>query len=666
LPTKDGLLPLYEAVVNSVHAIEDSGLSSDEGQISISIKRAPTTFELDLEKKRKGPEPLGQITGFEVRDNGIGFTDANMRAFETLDTDHKRARGGHGVGRLLWLKAFEKVSVESCYVGSDGQLRRRTFAFNQTVGVTNQQVTEDENATKSCTVVRLDEFKERYRVATYKTVEAIARAILEHCLWYFVRDGGAPRIIVEDEEQSVDLTALYDEQMHCDAESEQIKVKSRDFDLLHIKLRASSNVAHQIAYCADGRVTHTSKLAGKVPGLFGALRDGAGEFVYCCYVSSPFFDENVRAERTAFDVPQSWGDLFSESEISWQDIEGAVCRRVHDHLRDYLSTNRERSLERVRQFVATKAPRYRPIVSRIPEDALLVDPEISDKDLELTLHRHLADIEQQLIEEGDDLLTPQEGESVRTYRARLDDYLARLEEVKKSDLVGYVSHRKVVLDLLQASLVRGPDGRYSREDVLHTFIMPMRTDSNEVRFESCNLWLIDERLAFHDYLASDKPLSKMPITGSDETKEPDLVALNVFDNPTLVSDGSSAPPASIVVVEIKRPMRDDAASGEEDNPIEQALGYLDRIRRGKVTTSAGRPIPNSEFIPGFCYVICDITATVDRRCRFAGMTRSCDGLSYFQYNDPMKAYIEVISFDGLVKAAKERNSAFFSKLGLPA
>ena len=37
----------------------------------------------------------------------------------------------------------------------------------------------------------------------------------------------------------------------------------------------------------------------------------------------------------------------------------------------------------------------------------------------------------------------------------------------------------------------------------------------------------------------------------------------------------------------------------------------------------------------------------------------------FGHNPNYKAYIEVISFDRLVNAAKERNKAFFDKLGLP-
>ena len=166
-------------------------------------------------------------------------------------------------------------------------------------------------------------------------------------------------------------------------------------------------------------------------------------------------------------------------------------------------------------------------------------------------------------------------------------------------------------------------------------------DVAEIRLDSCNLWLIDERLAFHDFLASDKPLSTMPIIDSEETKEPDICALNVFDEPILVADGKNLPLASIVVVEIKRPMRDDAA------------------------TASGRQIPRSEEIPGFCYAMCDITPTIERRCKLLGLTVTADHLGYFGYNPNFKAYIEVISFDRLINASRERNRAFFDKLGLP-
>ena len=36
-----------------------------------------------------------------------------------------------------------------------------------------------------------------------------------------------------------------------------------------------------------------------------------------------------------------------------------------------------------------------------------------------------------------------------------------------------------------------------------------------------------------------------------------------------------------------RPMRNDAKAGEEKDPVEQAFGYLERIRKGGAQTSAG-------------------------------------------------------------------------------
>jgi hypothetical protein len=218
---------------------------------------------------------------------------------------------------------------------------------------------------------------------------------------------------------------------------------------------------------------------------------------------------------------------------------------------------------------------------------------------------------------------------------------------------------------LSTAIQRGQDGKYVREEVIHNLIMPMHQDSNSVHPDSCNLWLLDERLAFHDYIASDKPLSAIPITSSADSKKPDIIALNVCENPILVSDRNSLPLASIVVFELKRPMRDNAKSGEKDNPIEQALVYLDKIRKGKVQTASGRQIPQSDDIPGFCYVICDITPSVRQQCEMLDLTPTPDHLGYFGYRARFKAYLEVISFDQLLNAAKERNKAFFDKLGLP-
>lgn len=123
--------------------------------------------------------------------------------------------------------------------------------------------------------------------------------------------------------------------------------------------------------------------------------------------------------------------------------------------------------------------------------------------------------------------------------------------------------------------------------------------------------------------------------------------------------------ASITVIELKRPMRDVARAGEKEDPIFQALTYLDKIRKGQAKTPQGRLIPKSEEIPGYCYAICDLTESVITNCNLLGLQVTSDHMGYFGYNPNYKAYIEVTSFDRLIRAAKERNRVFFQKLGIP-
>ena len=86
-----------------------------------------------------------------------------------------------------------------------------------------------------------------------------------------------------------------------------------------------------------------------------------------------------------------------------------------------------------------------------------------------------------------------------------------------------------------------------------------------------NLWVVDERLAYHRFLASDKTLKSMPVLDSKSKKEPDIA---VFDQAFAYSD-SDEPFSSITVVEFKKPDNDGK------NPINQVLEYIDLIQQGK-------------------------------------------------------------------------------------
>tara|TARA_R110002049_G_scaffold148242_2_gene311159 strand:- start:14899 stop:16860 length:1962 start_codon:yes stop_codon:yes gene_type:complete len=650
-------MPVFEAVVNSIHSIEEKGNLGNGGAINLQLNRSAQN-ELDI-----GSKSIAPIVSFKIEDNGCGFDDTNFSSFETLDSDHKIDKGCRGVGRLLWLKAFEQVEITSTFTTKIDKYQQRQFYFDDKLGVHHNALSETKTQSTG-TVIKLKGFDEAYCKAVPTKAEAIANQLLEHCLWYFVRPEGAPDIYVHDGTEHLSLYKLYDDHMHASAHNEAIEIMGQSFELTHIKFRASVNKKHQLALCAANRLVKEENIQGKIPGLYGKIADQSGEFTYTCYVSSPYLDEHVRSERTSFDIADNFDGIFSETEITLKAIREAVIDRTKDYLQDVLAGNIAAGKKRVDDFISINAPRYRPIINYIDEMELIVDPEKSDKELELHLHSQWYEVERQLLNDGHDIMKPANEEHAEEYQERLKDYLQKAQDLKKSDLANYVSHRKVIIDLLQKSIERLDDGKYAREDIIHELIMPMRKDSTDVFLDSCNLWLIDERLAFHNYLGSDKTLNAMPITDSVSTKEPDLLSLRVFDNPLLVNERSSFPLASITVIEIKRPMRNDMKDGEDKNPIDQSLGYLNRVREGKAKTNSGLLIPGSQTIPGYCYVLCDLTEKMVERCKLAGLNVTADGMGYFGYNKPYEAYIEVISFNQLVRAAKERNRAFFDKLGL--
>ena len=661
LPLTNVLFPLFEAVVNSIHSIDTilkhGKISSMlDGVITIKILRSTQTTSFADVKP--------DIIGFEIIDNGIGFNTDNFISFQTLDTEFKIDLGCRGVGRLLWLKAFNKVTVKSIYE-EKGNIFTRSFDFNAENDIYNEEVNKTPN-TKLETSIKLLDIHKNYSKYLRKTAGAISRDLLEHCLWYFIRNGGAPEIFIDDSGDRISLQKEYDSLMINASDRTSFIIKTRTFEITHVKLKSSLQNKHSIIYSAADRVVKEDSLQGKIPGLFGYLNDGAENFAYMCILTSDYLTEKVNPERVGFNISETVEGMFAEDEISFTEIRNNAMKIITEYLDQYLTDNKIIGIKRLTDFIDSKAPRYRPILGRLTDNDKIVDPSISDKDLDIKLHSHLMAFESQLLEEGHDLMVPNEIENKEDYSKRIDDYLSKASDLKRSDLANYVAHRKVILDLLRKAIKKGSDGKYSKEDVLHKLIMPMQTVSNALKFEDSNLWLVDERLAFHNFLASDKTLTSIPITNSDSTKEPDLLGLSVYDNPLLVNNGDNLPLASITVVEIKRPMRNDAKAGEEKDPIEQALGYLKRVRNGAVTTEAGRPIPNSEQIPGFCYVICDLTPTIKDRCALFNLKITSDKLGYFGYNDNYNAYIEVISFDRLLNMASERNKAFFDKLGLPS
>ena len=121
---------------------------------------------------------------------------------------------------------------------------------------------------------------------------------------------------------------------------------------------------------------------------------------------------------------------------------------------------------------------------------------------------------------------------------------------------------------------------YKEEKYIHDLIYPMHSTSNEQSYENHNLWLLDEKLAYCSYISSDVPFDNDP-----KEERPDIL---ILDRPVAMSDNQNDGTIfnSIIIFELKRPMRNDYTDGE--NPISQLYKYVDKIKEGKAKDKNGR------------------------------------------------------------------------------
>lgn len=653
LPTSKPLLPLFEAIINSIQAIEDAKEHRREIRITL-VRDQSSLFS-------QGDQHLADIIGFVVSDNGIGFDDANFKAFTTSDTTFKASRGGKGVGRFMWLAAFNEVTIDSVFE-QNTKMNRRQFTFcPKGSGIEKLSITDADGATCG-TSLSLIGFKEKYRRQCPKRLETIAAHIVEEFLDYYLGPN-CPSIILDDQATGdvLGLDDFYDRTMGVRSDVREMSIQGQRFDVVHVRLYSNHISEHKLYLCAHNRAVTKEKLTG-IPNMARRLTDKNGkEFIYAAYVNSCVLDEVVNADRTGFNLCEDALNLYA-SELTLADIRESTRRHCEGYLSPFTAPIAERKREKVQHFIQGEGAMYRPIMSRLENAIAEIDSEATDDEIDRHLYDAYHTIRVGLREEGRKLLdsSPAQNEDFETFRKRFDDFLEKTTEINRSDLARYVLHRKAIIEFLQKQLSVQADGRYRPEERIHDIIFPRGKTSNDILFEDHNLWLIDERLAFHVCLSSDQQIARSPVLESQSKREPDIL---IFDKAVAFTETSELPFTSITIVEFKKPLRTDYT--ERENPFSQIYKYIEEIKTGKAQSIAGRPLPIPSNMPFYCYIICDLTPRLKEWARTYNLRATPDGLGFFGYNENYGAYLEVVSYTKLVIDAQKRNLAFFAQLGLP-
>ena len=318
----------------------------------------------------------------------------------------------------------------------------------------------------------------------------------------------------------------------------------------------------------------------------------------------------------------------------------------------------ESKQERIQRYTTEIAPQYRHLEHYVPERISALKPGFTNEELDDALYGIKRDFENQTKAECNDLMKQIEKGSISAeeYQKQFQNTIGKVSDVNRAALAEYIVHRRIILNLFGHGLDIKDDGKFHLEKYMHQLIYPMRATSDDMPYENHNLWLIDEKLSFCQFISSDKPF--------DNAQGEDRADLLVLDSPVVVAESKNTGLAydAFTIFELKRPMRDDY--NMEENPVTQLLDYAQKIKDEKAKDSRHRPIHASDTTQFYLYALCDITPSLSRVLDRMSFTRTPDNLGAYFYNNELHAYIEVLSYDKIRNDSEKRNKVLFDKLGV--
>ena len=640
LTKNQSFMSVLEAVINSIHSIEERSEKDKadfKGKIVIDIKRSDTLIE-----------GIKEIKSIAIIDNGIGFTESNMESFLTADSEYKSKIGGKGIGRFTWLKVFQNVFVESIYkdLNEEGLINKRTFSF----ALNNDDIIDDlniydEEYIDNKTIILLENPLLNYSKGLCKNTIDIANTIIEHYIECLLANSNI-EINIRDESNTLSINQLIKNGL-IDSKDVEFSINKISFKIKHLLLKKDLQKNSYIYWAANNRIVKTDKLENYINTIKGATFHN-GEAYYVAIISSTYLDSNVSDNRLAFNIPNDEEGLFSDI-ITLPQIINEAKSSIQSYLMKEIEKLQDQNEKRVTLFINNSAPEYQYLLRHKKNEIRTIDPTLSDDRLELVLHKLEVEHTKKLISE---LKNAKTCNNIIGYKESLENVIKQLSESNRAKLTKYITHRKVIIELFEEGL-NIKDEKYQKEAYIHNLIYPMKTTNEENVDNYHNLWLIDERLAFCEYIASDESLKK-------KGDRPDLLFLD--NSAAFVNESDNGYYNTVSIIELKRPMR--TGYSNDDNPMDQMLRYVRQIRNKDAKTKGGRPIIVCDTTQFYLYAICDIDKTLEDILESRDYKKTPDDNGYYMYHDKYKAYIEVIPFDKVLHNAKQRNRAFFKTLGL--
>lgn len=630
------LFPLFEAVSNALHSIEErwQDEAEEKGQIEVEVSFADQSIT--------------------IADNGTGFDQKNLEAFLTPLTGNKFERGGKGFGRFIAFKLFDKVFYSSRQTDPSGAATAGTYRYepfaaddnlisvasNDGAGIHrfDRGLTARMQSPHDDVLNYFDTTTGRYPAG--EAMDAIAFGLVDHFLVEFIQ-----RKVPRKFSLNVDsiATNLYDHFYALlsisGSRTEQVEVarEQRLFEFNYFKVGVEQAKKHRLYFYANNRAA--SDLENISPGLNDRPfdedgPDGPRKYYYLVAVSSDFFVSSQSRDKI-INLNVKLGENGRQKTIR-ETLIALAKQHILELESEYTAERRAKMVADVEHLIAIDPLLRRGLGNNSPADfvrrrTITETREQLARDLFLERFRTKFDFTK---------LNP---------NASIDELVeivkTKIPEDAKEALAVYVAYRNHVIRIFHELLKRTEDG-LATEDKVHQLIYPRYKDSEDVDYSSHNLWLLDDDLAYAQYISSDR------------TPDGAYRAKGEFAHDILINNENE-----LMIVEMKRPQKTGYSAGSDsptDHPVTQLKNQITSIRRkGRIKTSEGREIeiPADRMVRG--YILADWNDQLQEYLASEDFViTNYGGQMAYRYYQTLNLMLEVIAFDRLVDRASNRNDAF--------
>lgn len=601
--------PLYEAIVNS--------LDAKATNIEISIK--------DTIIKDENKNDINVINGFEVVDDGDGFTEKNVDSFFEMLSE-KKEEGKLGSGRFIWLKVFDKIIIES-------KLPNKTIKINFCKcfkDITYNEV-EESNVKKETKIIFSNVNVAYQDKRPINNVAWIKNKIEESIL---------PKLLLLKKSNrkfyiTIDKLAAIDQENLPILQEEEFEVKSNSFRKkekfkLFYKIKRQDDNKQLNYYVAHGRLVKSFTSELKI----NKLPDKASSIMLLC---SSYLDKHINDDRNNFTIDMNNESV--ESPISLANINEKLKVKMQNVLLKQLPEIKQKNDKTIEEAIDEEP--Y--LASYIKKNGAIIS---SKQDL---IKNSKKEYEKDLENNKKDFRKILKRKKIDT--AEYDRIIDEFKDFQLRELGRYIAYRQQIIKKLKQL----NNDNEKIEELFHKLFMDLKTDfnsqDNKAYHYKQNMWLLDDKFMSFSYIASDKTFNQISnILYNTSISREDKGS----DRPDLFlsfSDDETTENVDCLVIEIKGIGTTD---DEKNKSITELANNVKTIRK---------QFPNIRNI--YSYIITNIDEafleTINAQDFKPFLTKN-ESEFYYRYYENNNNHAYVISSNVIAESAHFRNKVFLDLL----